>query len=57
MSIFPVMVLASLLVVLGAAVAFFWAVEQDQFEDLEFPAFLPLLDEADEAAPSARRRP
>ena len=44
MSIFPVMILVSLLVTLGAVVAFFWAVENDQFDDLEFPAFLPLLD-------------
>lgn len=54
MSILPVMILASLLVVLGAVVAFFWAVENDQFDDLEFPAFLPLLDQP--AASQTRQR-
>ncbi len=44
MSILPVLVLVSLLVAGGAVLAFFWAVEHDQFEDLRFPAFLPLLD-------------
>ncbi len=46
MSIIPVMILVSMLVVLGAGIAFFWAVEHDQFEDLQSPAFLPLLDES-----------
>ena len=45
MSILPLMILVSLLVVLGAGIAFFWAVEHDQFEDLESPGFLPLLDD------------
>lgn len=52
MSILPVMILVSMLVVLGAGIAFFWAVEHDQFEDLQSPAFLPLLDES-EARPPA----
>ncbi|MEB2318290.1 MAG: cbb3-type cytochrome oxidase assembly protein CcoS [Pseudomonadota bacterium] len=50
MSIIPVMILVSMLVVLGAGIAFFWAVEHDQFEDLQSPAFLPLLDESDALA-------
>ena len=68
MSIFPVMILGSLLVAAGAVLAFFWAVEHDQFEDLRFPAFLPLLDAspqapcagpqaADAAAPAAASGP
>ena len=43
MSILPLMVVLSLLVVAGAAVAFFWAVDHDQFEDLDSPAFMPLV--------------
>lgn len=46
MGILPILILSSVLVALGAALAFFWAVEHDQFEDLDFPAFLPLLDDA-----------
>ncbi len=46
MSILPVMILVSLLVVVGAGIAFFWAVENDQFEDLQSPGFLPLMDDA-----------
>lgn len=51
MSILPVMILVSMLVVVGAGIAFFWAVEHDQFEDLKSPAFLPLQDDA---APDTR---
>ncbi|MBN9425548.1 MAG: cbb3-type cytochrome oxidase assembly protein [Burkholderiales bacterium] len=46
MSIVPLMILVSLLVVIGAAIAFFWAVGHDQFEDLESPAFLPMFDDS-----------
>lgn len=49
MSIIPVMILVSMLVVLGAGIAFFWAVEHDQFEDMESPGLLPL--EGDPAPP------
>lgn len=45
MSILPFMILVSMLVVVGAGIAFFWAVDQDQFEDLQSPAFLPLQDD------------
>lgn len=34
----------SILVLVGAGAALFWAVEHGQFEDLETPALLPLLD-------------
>lgn len=40
-----------LLVVLGG-VAFFWAVDHDQFDDMETPGLLPLLDD-----PNAAPRP
>ncbi len=44
MSILVVLIPVTLLVLLGAGLAFFWAVEHDQFEDLQTPAILPLLD-------------
>jgi len=34
----------SILVLVGAGVALFWAIERGQFDDLETPALLPLLD-------------
>ncbi|MFA7664678.1 MAG: cbb3-type cytochrome oxidase assembly protein CcoS [Burkholderiaceae bacterium] len=51
MSILPIMILLSLVVTAGAALAFFWAVDHDQFDDLQSPAFLPLLEEAAPTAP------
>lgn len=37
----------SLLFLVVAGIAFFWAVDHDQFEDMETPRLLPLAD-ADE---------
>ena len=34
----------SILLVVGAAVALFWAVDHGQFDDLETPGLLPLVD-------------
>jgi cbb3-type cytochrome oxidase maturation protein len=34
----------SLVLLLGAVWAFFWAVDHDQFDDLDTPALLPLDD-------------
>ena len=34
----------SILVLVGAGVALFWAVDRGQFDDLETPALLPLVD-------------
>ena len=34
----------SILVLVGAGIALFWAINRGQFEDLETPALLPLLD-------------
>jgi cbb3-type cytochrome oxidase maturation protein len=34
----------SILVLVGAGIALFWAVDGGQFDDLETPALLPLLD-------------
>jgi cbb3-type cytochrome oxidase maturation protein len=55
MSIFPLMVLLALLVAAGAVLAFFWAVDHDQFEDLEYPAYLPMLDDGAPAGAKAER--
>jgi cbb3-type cytochrome oxidase maturation protein len=38
----------SILVLVGAGIALFWAINRGQFEDLETPALLPMLDSDDE---------
>jgi cbb3-type cytochrome oxidase maturation protein len=50
MTILIVMIPLSILLVFGAGIAFFWAVDHDQFDDMHTPALLPLLDEP--AAPT-----
>jgi cbb3-type cytochrome oxidase maturation protein len=45
MNILVVMIPLSILLLIGAGVAFFWAVEHDQFDDLDTPKLLPLLDD------------
>jgi cbb3-type cytochrome oxidase maturation protein len=45
MNILLVLIPLSVLLALGAVVAFFWAVDHDQFDDLETPKLLPLLDD------------
>ena len=45
MTILIVMIPLSILLLVGAGIAFFWAVEHDQFDDLETPKLLPLLDD------------
>lgn len=45
MNILIVMIPLSILLLLGAGIAFFWAVDHDQFDDMDTPALLPLLDE------------
>ncbi len=44
MNILIVMIPLSIVLLIGAGIAFFWAVENDQFEDLDTPGLLPLLD-------------
>ncbi len=44
MNVLLVMIPLSILLLLGAAVAFFWAVDHDQFDDMETPGLLPLDD-------------
>ncbi|MEO5558770.1 MAG: cbb3-type cytochrome oxidase assembly protein CcoS [Dokdonella sp.] len=48
MNILVVMIPLSILLLVGAGIAFFWAVDHDQFDDMDTPALLPLLDSADE---------
>jgi cbb3-type cytochrome oxidase maturation protein len=44
MNILVVMIPLSIVLLVGAGIAFFWAVEHDQFEDMDTPGLLPLLD-------------
>ncbi|MGD9599998.1 MAG: cbb3-type cytochrome oxidase assembly protein CcoS [Steroidobacteraceae bacterium] len=48
MNILLVMIPLSILLLIGAGIAFFWAVDHDQFEDFDTPRLLPLLDRPDE---------
>ena len=64
MNILIVMIPLSILLLIAAGVAFFWAVDHDQFDDMDTPSLLPLLDEADPpptptdvAAPPAPQEP
>ena len=53
MNILLVLIPVTLLVVVTGVVLFFWAVNHQQFDDLDTPGILPLLDEpAPDAAPS-----
>jgi len=45
MNILLLMIPLSIVLLIGAAVAFFWAVDHDQFDDLETPGLLPLTDD------------
>lgn len=48
MNMLLVLIPLSLMVAVAGGIAFFWAVNNDQFDDLDSPALLPLLD-ADDA--------
>lgn len=52
MNALVIMIPLSLALVVGAVWAFFWAVDNDQFEDLETPGLLP-LDDTDSDGPGA----
>ena len=54
MNILLVLIPLSLMLVLAAVYAFFWAVDNDQFEDMETPA-IDIL--ADDEAPMVERKP
>lgn len=51
MNVLLVMIPLSLLLLAGAAAAFFWAVDHDQFTDMETPGLVP-LDDDPTAAPA-----
>ena len=44
MNVLLVMIPLSIVILAGAAAAFFWAVDNDQFDDLDTPGLLPLDD-------------
>jgi cbb3-type cytochrome oxidase maturation protein len=50
MNVLLMLIPISLLFLAGAVWAFFWAINHDQFEDLETPGLLP-LDDADQREP------
>ncbi|MBS0212925.1 MAG: cbb3-type cytochrome oxidase assembly protein CcoS [Proteobacteria bacterium] len=52
MNILVVMIPLSILLLIGALVAFFWAVDHDQFDDLDTPGLLPLLDDPNPKHPA-----
>ena len=45
MNVLVVMIPLSLVLLAGAVAAFFWAVDHDQFADMETPALVPLDDD------------
>lgn len=51
MNILLLLIPISLLFMAGAVWAFFWAVNHDQFDDLDTPGLLPLDDRARPEAP------
>lgn len=48
MNIIIVMIPLSFIILVGAVAAFFWAVNNDQFDDMDSPGLLPLSDERDD---------
>ena len=46
MNILLVLIPVTLLVIVVAVALFFWAVNHQQFDDLDSPGVLPLMDEA-----------
>jgi len=46
MNILLVLIPVTLLVIVVAVALFFWAVNHQQFDDLDSPAVLPLMDDA-----------
>lgn len=52
MNILLVLIPVTALVVLVAVALFFWAVNHQQFDDLDTPGILPLLDDPDQGPPA-----
>ncbi len=57
MNILLVMIPLSILLLSGALAAFFWAVDHDQFDDMDTPRLLPLLDNSPPPAAKPTRVP
>ncbi|WP_426662483.1 cbb3-type cytochrome oxidase assembly protein CcoS [Rhodanobacter aciditrophus] len=53
MNILLVLIPVTALVVIAGVALFFWAVNHQQFDDLDTPGILPLLDEPAADTPSA----
>ncbi|WP_300617003.1 cbb3-type cytochrome oxidase assembly protein CcoS [Dokdonella sp.] len=47
MNVLLALIPLSILMLILGGVAFFWAVDHDQFDDMETPSLLPLLDDPD----------
>lgn len=48
MNIIFLMIPLSFLILIGALIAFFWAVNHEQFDDMDSPALLPMSDNGNE---------
>ncbi len=55
MNILLALIPVSILLVVLGGVAFFWAVDHDQFDDMDTPGLLPLLDDPQATPRSAPR--
>lgn len=53
MNILLVLIPVTLLVIVIAVALFFWAVNHQQFDDMDSPAILPLLDHPPRQEPAA----
>jgi len=49
MNILVIMIPLSIALLIGAGIAFFWAVDHDQFDDMDSPGLLPLEDLPEDA--------
>lgn len=45
MNVLLVLIPVSILLLVAAGIAFFWAVDHDQFDDMDTPSLLPLTDQ------------
>ena len=57
MNVILILIPVTALVVLIGVVLFFWAVNHQQFDDLDSPGTLPLMDDTPEAARPAAPAP
>jgi len=56
MNVLLVMIPLSIVLLVGATVAFFWAVDHGQFDDMDTPGLLPLDDNPGERNDAHDRR-